>query len=329
MVISIIVPVYNVAPYIERCLKSVMGQTYAGDMECLLVDDCGSDDSMAIAERMISAYTGSIQFRILHHEHNRGLSAARNTGTDAAIGDYIFYLDSDDELTTDCIEKLANPLIDDKTIEMVMGNRIVRSDYYKIPKLYQHGIKLIEEDIISLDAVRCFFFNRNGLTVNAWNKLIRKDFLIQNQLFFKEGLLYEDNLWTFYIVKYLSHLFVIPDITYIQYKRPNSITTGTDWEEELRHRIMLYDEIANNLSADDKKREAKYYLKRLCAICVKFPENKTLRVIAHKLMKAFGDGYSFEKALYYVSFIFSRFSIGRLLLQFGIGVRRMIRELKG
>ncbi len=67
MFVSIIIPVYNVAPYIENCLKSVMRQTYTGNMECLLVDDCGSDDSMAIAERMITAYTGAIRFKILYH----------------------------------------------------------------------------------------------------------------------------------------------------------------------------------------------------------------------------------------------------------------------
>lgn len=56
MLVSIIIPVYNVAPYIEGCLKSVMRQTVAGPMECLLVDDCGSDESISIAERMIAEY---------------------------------------------------------------------------------------------------------------------------------------------------------------------------------------------------------------------------------------------------------------------------------
>ncbi len=327
MLISIIVPVYNVAPYIERCLRSVMGQTYAGDMECLLVDDCGSDDSMAIVERMISEYNGPIIFLILHHEYNRGLSAARNTGTNASKGDFVFYLDSDDELTVDCIEKLVRPIIYDKTIEMVMGNSIIRSDYYRISKQFQQGFKLKEEDVISLDAVRYYFFNRKELTVNAWNKLIRKYFLIQKQLYFKEGLLYEDNLWTFYVVKYLSHLYVIPDITYIQLKRPNSITTGTSREDGLHHRIMLYDELANNLSVGDKERESKHYLKQICLIYVKNPDSEELRVIAHKMMIATGDGYSFEKLFYYVTSIFSRFSLGRSLLLFALQVRSIIREM--
>lgn len=91
--ISIIIPVYNVAEYITECLQSVIRQTYQGEIECIIVEDCGTDNSIAVAERLIAEYRGSIEFRILHHERNRGLSAARNTGTDAATGDYIYYLD--------------------------------------------------------------------------------------------------------------------------------------------------------------------------------------------------------------------------------------------
>lgn len=99
MKLSIVIPVFNVAPYIADCLRSVMRQTYTGSMECLIVDDCGTDDSIAIAKQMIADYKGPIRFQILHHEWNRGLSAARNTGTEAATGEYLYYLDSDDEIT--------------------------------------------------------------------------------------------------------------------------------------------------------------------------------------------------------------------------------------
>ena len=64
--LSIIIPVYQVAPYIEDCLRSVMRQTYQGAMECLIVDDCGTDDSIAIAERAIASYDGPIVFHILY-----------------------------------------------------------------------------------------------------------------------------------------------------------------------------------------------------------------------------------------------------------------------
>lgn len=105
MSISIVVPVYNVSLYVERCVRSVMAQTYPV-LECILVDDASPDDSIAKCEKLIAAYDGAISFVVLHHERNRGLSAARNTGTDAAQGDYIYYLDSDDEITPDCIEKV-------------------------------------------------------------------------------------------------------------------------------------------------------------------------------------------------------------------------------
>ena len=89
--ISIIVPVYNVEPYVEECIHSVMRQTYTGPMECIVVDDCGTDNSMAVVEGLIANYKGPISFKVLHHKHNRGLSAARNTGMDAATGDYYFF----------------------------------------------------------------------------------------------------------------------------------------------------------------------------------------------------------------------------------------------
>ena len=92
MTISVIIPIYNVSAYVERCIRAVMMQTYT-DFECILVDDASQDDSLAKCEKLIAAYEGPIRFSILWHQQNRGLSAARNTGTDAATGDYIIYID--------------------------------------------------------------------------------------------------------------------------------------------------------------------------------------------------------------------------------------------
>ena len=251
--VSIVVPVYNVSLYIERCVKSVMAQTYPV-MECIIVDDASPDDSIAKSERLIAEYDGPIRFVILHHGHNRGLSAARNTGTDAASGDYIFYLDSDDELTPDCIEKLAGPIERDSGIEMVQGNHRVFSDIISI------GPVSCEEDFTSSEAIRDYFFDRDILPVNAWNKLISKKFLADNDLSFMEGILYEDNPWTFYVVKCLKHLYIIPDITYNQYKRPLSITTGTDKTVEAYHYSIIYEDIASHFTPGEESREAEHYL---------------------------------------------------------------------
>ena len=309
--VSIVVPVYNVAPYIESCLKSVMGQTYAGDMECLLVDDCGSDGSMAIAERMIGAYTGPIRFQILHHEHNRGLSAARNTGTDAATGDYVLFLDSDDELTQDCIERLVRPVLEDVTIEMVDGNHSTVSNNKQVVSKRQ------ERMINTQKAVRDFYFCKRGFYVNAWNKLVSKRFIEQHQICFKEGFLWEDALWTFFLLKHLRRIYILSDITYKYNKRPYSITTGTDKGVKAYHLKNVYEVIADNFTLDEAGKEAKYYINGILSQIVQNPNFEELYMISSYYLKALYDDHYILTFLYsHVIITLSRLAWGRAILLF-------------
>ena len=209
--ISIIIPVYNVEPYIAECLQSVMRQTYTGHMECFMVDDCGTDKSIEIAERLISDYKGPIGFKILHHEHNRGLSAARNTGMKAATGDYVYFLDSDDYVSDDCMEVLARPL-QKKEYDMVVGDiKTVGEGCWG--RLYAEageyeGVRLREA---------CFYFQ---IYVMAWNKLCNLRFLRQNDLYFYEGILNEDVLWSYRMAKCLK--LVYAEKKYTIYYRAHS-----------------------------------------------------------------------------------------------------------
>ena len=104
--ISIVIPIYNVEPYILECLQSVDKQTIGDDIECILVDDCGTDNSVLVAEDFIKSYEGRVHFTLIHHQKNGGLSAARNTGIHAAHGEYLYFLDSDDTIKNNCIELL-------------------------------------------------------------------------------------------------------------------------------------------------------------------------------------------------------------------------------
>lgn len=177
--VSIIIPVYNVSDYIEMCISSVMRQTYP-HIECVIVDDASPDDSIEKCQRLIANYLGPISFLILHHDHNRGVSAARNTGTDAAKGDFIFYLDSDDEIAPYCIEKLVEPLMTDCTIEMVQGN-IIKMGYYvtnenhievKNSNIVHKLFAFLQPcDLNSNEEVRAYFFEKNRLGFSAWNNL--------------------------------------------------------------------------------------------------------------------------------------------------------------
>ena len=216
MKITIIVPVYNVEPYIEDCLKSVAEQTYKGDIECIIVDDCTPDGSCAIIERFINEYNGSIDFKLLHHTQNRGLSAARNTGIDVATGDYIYFLDSDDEITADCIELLTEPL-KQKKYDFVIGDYETRGTTKKFPQL------LLEEGPVSTNShIRALYFADKWYMM-AWNKLCNLDYIRKEELYFKEGLLNEDNLWSFQLACTAESMYVVKRNSYVYKVRALSI----------------------------------------------------------------------------------------------------------
>ena len=254
MLVSIIIPVYNVAPYIEDCLRSVMRQTYAGPMECLIVDDCGTDESISIAKRMIAEYDGPIRFEILHHDHNRGLSAARNTGTMAAKGEYVYYLDSDDFIADNCIEIMMGEVIANPSVEMVQGNGKLYQE--KSPTNYTRVFP-VRVTHSNEDSRTCFFHGQ--IPVNAWNKLVSRALIADHQLYFKEGLLYEDVLWQFYMMKYVKSISFLSDITYVHRKRPGSIMTSTDVRVTADHYVAIYKDIIDHLTQGHEREELNHY----------------------------------------------------------------------
>ena len=231
--VTIVIPLYQVENYIEPCLRSVANQTYTGTIECVIVDDCGTDTSCQIVEKFISEYKGNIDFILLHHDHNRGLSAARNTGMDHASGEYIYFLDSDDEVTPDCIEKLANPLENyryDFVIAdfSIIGDRQVTT-YLKARGEYKSGIKEA--------------YYRKEWNVTAWNKLCNVDFLRRNNLRFKEGIIHEDILWSFYLANFAKSMYALEDKTYIYKSRNTSIMGSMKLTDSKDSKLVIYSDI--------------------------------------------------------------------------------------
>ena len=242
--VSIIIPVYNVSEYIERCMRSVMAQTYT-DIECIIVDDCGTDDSMAKCEQMIREYEGPIKFLILHHEHNRGLSAARNTGIHQATGKWLYFLDSDDEITLHCIETLLKVGEEDEAIEMVQGSTRFRPFREKDP--YDLSWQQLPSSMKDSETIKYWFFHKRKMRPTAWNKLLKRSFIMEHQLFFKDGLLFEDTLWSFYLFNCLKQICVVTEITHYYFMRPGSICTGTNLQTRAKYKGIVLNEILSNL----------------------------------------------------------------------------------
>lgn len=308
--ISLIIPVYKVAAYIERCLRSVIKQTY-DHFECILVDDASPDDSIAVCERIIAEYEGPIRFRILRHEQNRGLSAARNTAIDAATGDYLLFIDSDDLVSDDCVERLMTPLLSDPGIEMVIGEHLRFSDKGLIEQSKRRWRS--EEDLPSREAVRDLYFDAHRqLPPSAWNKLISRSFVNKYQLRFREGQLWEDVLWSFFVMKHLSHLYVIPDVTYFYYLRPDSISTATNREEKLKHHSMISSTISAHFTPGDEGREAAHYLEGFFHHYIRLPKTKELQATALRFSKALSfRRYPREKTLLWAARLLPHNRTGR------------------
>lgn len=254
MEITIVVPIYNVAPYISACLHSVMSQTYQGEMECLLIDDCGTDNSMELVENILEEYHGKIVFHIYHHEQNRGLSAARNTGIKYATGDYIYFLDSDDEITPDCIEKLVKPLYHELYDFVIGGYKTVGGSQKTPPLLIDHNTILRNGEI-----TKSYYEGKWYMMVCG--KLCRANFLKENNLIFEEGLLHEDELWSFQLACLAKSMYVINQKSYIYKIRSGSITMNSKTQER---RAVAFQKIINKMVdfVLEKKTKSRYaYLK--------------------------------------------------------------------
>lgn len=220
--ISIIIPIYNVEKYIERCILSVMGQKgIHGFIECILVDDCTPDGSMQIAQQLIGNYQGPIHFQILHNKENLGLSCSRNNGLKIAKGDFVYFLDSDDYIFPNCLNLLSQRLTcNEGYVDMVIGNSydFQHNKYWQ--NLEGEALLLTDHDTI----MRLFL--QFEIPMMAWNKLVRRQFLLDNHLLFIPRMIHEDELWSYELYNVVNSVVLIPEITYSYEDNAGSITSS-------------------------------------------------------------------------------------------------------
>jgi glycosyltransferase involved in cell wall biosynthesis len=173
-------------------LISVVNQTYQ-NLEILLVDDLGNDNSMLLVEDFILK-NPHLNFKIFKNEKNAGLSVVRNVGIDNAQGKYIFFLDSDDEITPDCISKMVE-IAEREQVQMVCGNvKTIKLDTREETDAFK---LVITEEKIEGNKQIFDLFVQGKFPVPSWNKLILLDFLKKNQLYFTPGLFAQDSLQSF------------------------------------------------------------------------------------------------------------------------------------
>lgn len=279
--VSLIIPIYNVADFVKCSLLSALNQTF-DSIEYILVNDCSTDNSMDIVREVVGSHPRKEKVFIYEHTKNQGLSAARNTGLKNATGEYVFFMDSDDEITSDCIEKHYLAVMKDKACFSIANIELVGAKSVHI--------KDFTDDCICEDLLSSFFLRK--WNVSACNKLYLKNFLTEKHLLFQNGILQEDILWSYNVCLHADKNVWIKDRTYIYNIRENSITRSKvsskkiesmlfilnsmidDWENGVIERkykkefafIINFYRLTSSLlllNYSGSKKEAAYYYKQL------------------------------------------------------------------
>lgn len=181
MKISVIIPIYNVSAYIERCAHSLMTQSMSKGIEFLFINDCTPDDSMHKLQRVFSAYPHRRgQVRIIEMTQNSGQAAVRSRGIKEARGEYIIHCDSDDWVDPEMYETLVK-----KAIETDAD--IVSSSAYIHRK---EGVSIQKEQYVEEDGQTIMrnLWKKPCLSVALWNKIVRRSIFIDNNIFPFEGI---------------------------------------------------------------------------------------------------------------------------------------------
>lgn len=271
MKVSVIMPVFNTAKYLEKSLSSLINQTLK-DIEIICVDDGSSDNSLEVLKNFAQKDSRIKVFS----QKNQGQSVARNAGIRVAKGDYIGFLDSDDWADEKMFEKLYNNaveygsdiamcsinLYDDVTGEMTDNDSYLTLDLF--PENFDNRAFSYEETL-------GFIFR---VCVVPWNKIFKRDFLNKNNIFFPEGLFFEDNVFnleTFLKSEKIS--LTREHLVYYRRFSKTSTTTGDDikkldffeildLQEKLLKETGVYGKVEEYFQ-ESKRNTLKYWYKKL------------------------------------------------------------------
>ncbi len=235
MKISVIIPVFNVEPYVKRCLESVLAQeTPEIDIECVIVDDCGRDNSMSVVRQIVTEYQGTIKIIIIAHESNRGIAAARNTGIANSTGDYVMFVDSDDYLKQDCFQYYISYLRQYPRVDVIVGN----VDCFNREFLFHIDVKrpwLIDNPDVLMQRMLS-----QQINICVWNRLVKRSILEENRILFIEGIIFEDMTWSYWVFSHITSVLLLPKVTYVYEYNPCSITNSAISAEKLDRSLYSY-----------------------------------------------------------------------------------------
>lgn len=259
-IVTIGIPVYRAVDYVGKTMESALSQTFPS-IEFLILDDCGQDGSMAEVEKIKETHPRGKDIRILYNSQNYGVGRSRNRILDEAQGRYIFFLDSDDIIESDTIEKMLNAA-SQFDAQVVYGSwekvdNVGHSPTRQHPYPY---LQFLEPDLLAMYA----FKNFSSFWISVCNCLMDLSFLRSARLRFLDTVFWEDLAFTYEMVTKVERAVLLPDITYHYLCRPGSLSHYQDRDELQKSEILRNVSTIDYLKGMCRSMVGKRYLPYLC-----------------------------------------------------------------
>lgn len=278
MILSIIIPVYNIENFIQNCIESILKQNINGAYEIICINDGSSDHSLDILYSLSKIHSNLK----IYSQNNSGPSTARNKGLEVAKGKYICFCDGDDLFLPVKLNKLIS-ICEQFDLDLLGFNYIVDS-------IYSVGKNIIPEIDTNCGCIcsgEKWLIDRHYFHYMVWCYIYRKDYLVSNNLVFEEGIKHEDMLFTPLAILFAKRMMVIDEVCYKYIKRENSITTTKNlsrcydilkiaeimqkytkvhkyrsvYEEFFSDKDLFNEVIEGTISSDKKRNIARFFLK--------------------------------------------------------------------
>lgn len=236
--LSVITPVYNTGKYLTQCIESILNQSFK-NFELICVNDASTDNSEKILKKYMKK---DPRIKLISNEKNQGQSACRNKGLLAAKGDFIGFVDSDDYISPDMFEKMLKNIKEQKTDIVMCKAQIFNNETQKIEKDSYFDLKCFKdknffyEPFKHTDTVNFW----NDINVVVWNKFFRKDFLIKNNIKFREGYIFEDLPFFFETFTKAKSVSAIDEYFYFYRTNRNNATMAKNTVKRLDRIDMVY-----------------------------------------------------------------------------------------
>ncbi|WP_345242024.1 glycosyltransferase family 2 protein [Pontibacillus salipaludis] len=273
LLVSIIVPAYNVEEYIEKCLTSILDQTYQ-NIEVIVVDDGSTDNTRQLIDKI-----SNLDNRVCKiYKKNAGVSAARNSGIEISTGDYLVFVDADDFIAHDYVEYMLS-LIENTNSEFCLSKRCyTKKDEKQTENEYIE--KLQPEDatamLLSPDVI-----------VGCWNKIFKRSLIVNNNIWFSTTLFYGEGLTFITTVAQISNSVGVGNRKVYYYRRNNEASATTKFDiEKLYNGEKALNNIKNKLIINSPKINAMFNL-HLCLFCL----GALVKIKSNRVEKKYSQDY--------------------------------------